>query len=70
MTHTDNEILLTGATGYIGQNLLGTWLEKTDQRINLIVRNRHGLPPASRIEQSLRDACGSDAYARWSGRRR
>ncbi len=68
MTHTDNEILLTGATGYIGQNLLSTWLEKTDQRINLIVRSRHGLPPASRIEQSLRDACGSDAYARWSGR--
>ncbi len=68
MAHTDNEVLLTGATGYIGQNLLGTWLEKTDQRINLIVRSRHGLPPASRIEQSLRDACGSDAYARWSDR--
>ena len=68
MAHTDNEIFLTGATGYIGQHLLGMWLEKTDQRINLIVRSRHGLSPASRIEQSLCDACGTDAYARWSDR--
>ncbi|MBU1707369.1 SDR family oxidoreductase [bacterium] len=68
MAHTENEILLTGATGYIGQHLLGTWLEKTDQRINLIVRSRHGISPVSRIEQSLREACGSEAYARWSKR--
>jgi thioester reductase-like protein len=68
MAHTGNEILLTGATGYIGHNLLRTWLEKTDQRINLIARSRHGVPPASRIEQGLRDVCSSDTYAGWSGR--
>jgi len=68
MAHTFSEILLTGATGYIGHNLLRTWLEKTDQRINLIVRSRHGVSPALRIERSLREVYSSDVYARWSGR--
>jgi len=68
MAHTSSEILLTGATGYIGGGLLRTWLEKTDRRINLIARSRHGILPAQRIEHSFRELCSPDDYARWSGR--
>jgi len=50
-----NEVFLTGATGYIGSHLLKTWLEKTDQRINLLVRRRRNLSPQDRIAMAMRD---------------
>jgi thioester reductase-like protein len=50
MTET---VFLTGATGYIGASLLQTWLEKSDARLVLLVRGKHGEDPRKRIEGTL-----------------
>jgi thioester reductase-like protein len=63
MAHGVNEILLTGATGYIGRHLLRTWLEKTDRRINLLARSHHGVSPSVRIEQILHEFYRPDRCA-------
>jgi len=52
------ELLLTGATGYVGQALLWKWLLNTDVRCNLLVRSRRGVSPASRAEAALREFGG------------
>jgi thioester reductase-like protein len=49
------ELLLTGATGYVGQALLWKWLLNTDVRCSLLVRRRRGVSPASRVEAALRE---------------
>jgi thioester reductase-like protein len=49
------ELLLTGATGYIGQALLWKWLRATDARCSLLVRSRHGTSPVIRVQDALRE---------------
>jgi thioester reductase-like protein len=51
----NGELLLTGATGYIGQALLWKWLRNTDAACNLLVRSRRGTAPAHRVEDALRE---------------
>ena len=51
----DGELLLTGATGFIGQALLWKWLQHSDLRCNLLVRSRRGTSPVSRVEAALRE---------------
>jgi len=46
-------VFLTGATGYIGKNLLQKWLESSDARLVLLVRGKHGEDPRKRIEDAL-----------------
>jgi thioester reductase-like protein len=52
------DLLLTGATGYVGQALLWKWLLNTDVRCNLLVRSRRNASPASRVETALREFGG------------
>ena len=54
----NSELLLTGATGYIGQALLWTWLRRTDVQCNLLVRSRREMSPAGRVETALREFGG------------
>jgi long-chain acyl-CoA synthetase len=51
----NGELLLTGATGYVGQALLWKWLRSTDARCNLLVRSRRGTSPAVRAQDALRE---------------
>jgi len=50
MTET---VFLTGATGYIGKSLLQTWLERSEARLVLLVRGKHGDSPRKRIMDAL-----------------
>jgi thioester reductase-like protein len=50
-----NELLLTGATGYIGGHLLRMWHDRTDQRINVLARSRRNLSPEERIDTAMRE---------------
>jgi len=52
------ELLLTGATGYIGQALLWKWLLSTNVKCNLLVRSRQSASSRSRIEAALRESGG------------
>jgi thioester reductase-like protein len=56
----NGELLLTGATGFIGQALLGKWLRDSDVQCNLLVRSRRGSSPVSRVEVALREIGISD----------
>jgi thioester reductase-like protein len=49
-------VLLTGATGFIGQALLWRWLRNSDAKCDLLVRGRRDILPAQRIEDGLRES--------------
>ena len=51
------ELFLTGATGYIGSNLLTEWLESTDVILNLLIRSKHEECPHDRIMGVLAELC-------------
>lgn len=55
-----DHVLLTGATGYVGQALLSKWLQSTDATFSLLVRSRRGLPATRRAEDALREFTGAD----------
>jgi thioester reductase-like protein len=46
-------ILLTGATGFLGMELLARYLERTDRRIYALVRGANERDAATRIERTL-----------------
>jgi thioester reductase-like protein len=62
----DGELLLTGATGFIGQALLWKWLRSTDARCTLLVRSRHDTTPEKRAESALRES--GDDPSSWMSR--
>ena len=53
-------ILLTGATGFVGQALLSKWLRDSDARLALLVRGRRDATPEQRVEGALRDFTRAD----------
>ncbi len=52
-------VLLTGATGFLGGELLARYLEGTDRRIYALVRAPSERQAGARIRQALRDRFGS-----------
>jgi thioester reductase-like protein len=53
-------VLLTGATGFVGMELLARFLERTDCRVFALVRGEDGRAVAARIERTLRSLFGID----------
>jgi thioester reductase-like protein len=56
---TPSGVLLTGATGFLGMELLTCLLEQTDHRIYALVRGANEQVAAARLEQTLRDLFGA-----------
>jgi thioester reductase-like protein len=61
-------VFLTGATGYIGMSLLQKWLESSEARLVLLVREKHGEDPEKRIKKELEALCTAADAARFSPR--
>jgi thioester reductase-like protein len=61
------ELLLTGATGFVGMELLGRYLERTDRRIITPVRAANDEAAADRVNGTLRGLFGARAW--WYQRR-
>ncbi len=70
MTTTDDApisdgVLLTGATGFVGMELLARYLEHTDRRVYALVRGANERDVTARLEHTLRSLFGADhPYAR------
>jgi thioester reductase-like protein len=61
----EGAVLLTGATGFLGAQLLARYLERTDQRIYALVRSTSDRDAGSRVERTLRGLFGrGHAYRR------
>jgi thioester reductase-like protein len=57
-------VLLTGATGFVGMELLTRFLERTDRRVYALVRGVDHRQVAARVERTLRTLFGADhSYA-------
>ncbi len=51
-------VLLTGATGFIGMELLARYLEHTDRQVYLLVRGANERAVAARVQRTLVDVFG------------
>jgi thioester reductase-like protein len=57
-------VLLTGATGFVGMELLARYLEHTDRRVYALVRGADDHEVAARVERTLRSLFGAEhAYS-------
>jgi thioester reductase-like protein len=52
-------VLLTGATGFIGMELLARYLERTDRRVYALVRGVDDREAAARVERTLHSLFGA-----------
>ncbi|MDX6676292.1 MAG: hypothetical protein QOE31_344 [Solirubrobacteraceae bacterium] len=59
-------VLLTGATGFVGMELLARYLQLTDRRVFVLIRARDDEHARERLRETLRCALGCDAP--WAGR--
>ncbi|HEV7804196.1 MAG TPA: SDR family oxidoreductase [Solirubrobacteraceae bacterium] len=59
-------VLMTGATGFVGMELLARYLQLTERRVFLLVRASDDEHARERVRETLRCALGSDAP--WAGR--
>ena len=61
-------VFLTGATGFLGKELLAGYLERTDRHVYALVRGNGDGGPQARMRGVIEDLCGDpDAYdGRWS----
>jgi thioester reductase-like protein len=50
---SDCPLLLTGATGFVGMELLARYLERTDRRVYALVRGRDDAEAAARLEAAV-----------------
>ncbi len=58
-------VLLTGATGFVGMELLARYLERTDRRVYALVRGANERDVTARVEHTLLCLFGADhPYAR------
>src|ERR1700676_761489 len=57
-------VLLTGATGFVGMELLARFLEHTDRRVYVLVRGADDHEVAARVERTLGSLFGAEhSYA-------
>jgi thioester reductase-like protein len=61
MTRTDGAVLLTGATGFVGMELLARYLERTERPVFAIVRAQDDDAARERIEAVLANLFGDRA---------
>ena len=69
MTTYCKNILLTGATGFLGAHLLKALLEKTDASIYCLVRTPHQGTAEERLMHNLSFLFGDDQVAQWEQQR-
>lgn len=63
-TEDPGGVLLTGATGFVGMELLVRFLERTDRQVFALVRGPDDRAAAARVERTLRSLFGAGhAYA-------
>ena len=62
------DVLLTGATGYLGSHVLRALIETTDSRITCLVRPGQGERGEARLKSRLRDYFGTDYAELFGGR--
>ena len=55
------DLLLTGATGFVGMEVLGRYLQRSDRRIVALLRARDDARAADRMAQVLHGLFGADA---------
>ena len=60
MERTTNGVFLTGATGFVGMELLARYLQRTDRRVYALVRGVDDFEVAARLEQTLRSLFGPE----------
>jgi thioester reductase-like protein len=56
----ESGVLLTGATGFVGMELLARYLERTDRHVYALVRGADDHEGSVRIERTLRSLFGSE----------
>ncbi|MGA2165402.1 MAG: SDR family oxidoreductase [Solirubrobacteraceae bacterium] len=59
MVESFGDVLLTGATGFVGMELLARYLERTDRRVYALVRGSDDREVAARIARTLLSLFGS-----------
>src|SRR5438132_9402163 len=60
----ESGVFLTGATGFVGMELLARYLERTNRRVYALVRGADDQAVAARLARTLRFLFGGDhAYA-------
>jgi thioester reductase-like protein len=57
-THDDGAVLLTGATGFLGLEVLARLIERTDRTVYAVVRAEDDRAAQERLRGLLRTACG------------
>ena len=61
---SDRAVLLTGATGFVGMEVMARYLERSDREVLLLVRARDDDEAAARLRKTLGSLYGDeDAYA-------
>ena len=55
-----DSVFLTGATGFVGMELLARYLERTDRRVYALVRGADDRDAAARMERTLLSLFGPD----------
>ncbi len=68
MSSVRGDVLLTGATGFVGMELLARYLERGDRQVVTLVRAPDDAAAAMRIDAVLANLFGSRAAARLRGR--
>src|SRR5262245_43920262 len=65
---SDGAIFLTGATGFLGMELLARYLERTDRHVYALVRPTGNAEPAARLRATIEALSGDpEAFAgRWT----
>ena len=58
----DGAVLLTGATGFVGMEVLSRYLERSDRHVVALVRAENDAHAAARLRATIDAACG-DANA-------
>lgn len=59
MTRSGGDVLLTGATGFVGMELLARYLERTDKRVVVLVRGSDDDDAQARIEKTIHNLLGA-----------
>src|SRR3954449_11516484 len=55
-----NAVLITGATGFLGREVLTRYLERTDRQVYAIIRADDAAAADERLRDGLREATGTD----------